>query len=111
MEENEEPIEELNLDVRLSDNDKKIILPDDLNQVYVKQFSEQVFETPFTKSYVSLFLNGVNKNIHATNLFKFCVLLGCSPNDLFDYENWEYKTSQVINKGKKVTNEQIKDFL
>lgn len=103
--------EEVIKDVKLSKDDKTLILPSDLNNATILGMSREVFETPFTKSYISNFVQGKKKNIHANNIFKFCVIFGCTPNDLFDYENWEYKSSQILMKNQKITNEDIKDFL
>ena len=112
IENNPEDNTEIIYDKPYLDLDKqKIILPPDINAYNLSLLSEKVFETPIARCYVSLFLNRKKKNIHINNIFKFCVLLGCSPNDLMDYENWEYKVSQVLNKGKKVTNDQIKEML
>ena len=97
--------------VKLGSDDKRVLFPSDLNPINLCRMSEEVFDTPFRKSYVSKFMRGDAKNVHISNVFKFCVLLGCTPNDLYDYENWEYKASQILQAGKKITNEQIKELL
>lgn len=97
--------------VKLSDDDKTLILPTDMHNANLLGMSREIFETPFTRSYISNFVNGNKKNIHAANIFKFCVMLGCTPNQLYDYENWEYKASQILMKNQKITNEDIKEFL
>ena len=97
--------------VRLGSDDKRILFPNDLNPMELCRMSQEVFETPLQKSYVSKYVKGDAKNVHISNVFKFCILLGCTPNDLYDYENWEYKASQILRKGNKITNEEIKELL
>ena len=78
----------LDVPFMLSDCGKKIIFPKDF--VYSEEInyaSKMIFETPLAKSYISQFKNGKKKNIHVANVFKLCIILGCSPNDLFDWEN------------------------
>ena len=97
--------------VKLAKDDKRILLPVDINLANLCAMSVEVFETPFEKGYLSKYLSGDNKNVHIANVFKLCVLLGCTPNKLYDYENWEYKASQIIMAGRKITNEEIKELL
>ena len=95
----------LDVPFMLSDCGKKIIFPKDF--VYSEEInyaSKMIFETPLAKSYISQFKNGKKKNIHVANVFKLCIILGCSPNDLFDWENWQEKLVKKLNdKNSKTT--------
>ena len=75
--------------------------------------SKYLFETPLLKPYVSKFTTGANKNITMANIFKLCVILGCSPNDLFDWEEWRGKViaKMATNKNSLLTHEDIKEML
>tara|TARA_R100001244_G_scaffold8495_2_gene10651 strand:+ start:490 stop:867 length:378 start_codon:yes stop_codon:yes gene_type:complete len=53
--------------------------------------SEILFETRLMKPYVSKFTTGSNKNVTMATIFKLCVIIGCSPNDLFNWEDWRGK--------------------
>ena len=110
----------LDVPFMLSDCGKKIIFPKDF--VYSEEInyaSKMIFETPFAKSYISQFKNGKKKNIHVANVFKLCIILGCSPNDLFDWENWQEKLVKKLNdKNSKttkdmflVTNKEVHEML
>jgi hypothetical protein len=70
--------------------------------------SGYVFETPLLKPYVSKFTNAKNKNITLANVFKLCVLLDCSPNDLFNWEDW---SDRVKGSDSKVSNDEIKKMI
>ena len=102
----------MRIKTKLSKDGRKIIYPNDFCFTEELEFmSKEVFKTKLSKSFISLFSNGVRKNIHISNLFKFCVLLGCAPNDLLDWKRWEKKVAKHYKKGKKVTNEQISKML
>ncbi len=97
---------------KLSKDGKKLIFPEDF--CYSEELcamSKELFETPLAKSYLSQFRNGKKKNIHTTNVLKMCVLLGCSPNDLFDWENWDKNVNKLYVEGGKVTNKDISEIL
>jgi len=70
--------------------------------------SSYIFETPLLKPYVSKFTKARNKNITLANVFKICVLLDCSPNDLFNWEDW---SSKVKESDAKVSNNDIKKMI
>lgn len=51
--------------------------------------SKDIFSTPIPVSTLSKFLSGKKKNIYMSTIFKICVALDCTPNDLFDIEKWK----------------------
>lgn len=75
--------------------------------------SKYLFETPLLKPYVSKFTTGANKNITMANIFKLCVILGCSPNDLFDWEEWRGRimAKMATKKDYLLTHSDIKEML
>ena len=97
---------------KLSKDGRKLIFPEDFcysEELY--NTSKELFETPLAKSYMSQFRNGRKKNIHCANVLKMCVLLGCSPNDLFDWQNWDKKVNNLYVKKGIVTNKDISEIL
>ena len=96
---------------KLSIEGRKLLFPKDFcYSVELCAMSKELFETPLAKSYLSQFRNGRKKNIHANNILKMCVLLDCSPNDLFDWRNWNKKIARLANRGK-ISNEEISKLL
>lgn len=77
----------------------------------IVEASGMIFETPLLKPYVSKFTNAKNKNITLANVFKLCVLLNCSPNDLFNWEDWTHKAMGVTSTDNKISNDDIKQML
>lgn len=74
--------------------------------------SEMLFETPLLKPNISSFATGNRKNVTMAFIFKMCVVLNCSPNDLYNWGEWRSKVMQTIDKNNsKLTNDQIKDLL
>ena len=47
------------------------------------------------------------------NVLKLCVLLGCSPNDLFNWESWNERVHELVTSEnfEPITMAQIKDML
>ena len=72
-----------------------------------------LFETGLMKPYISKFVTGANKNITMANVYKLCVLLDCSPNDLFNWETWRNKLGELASKDEfsPLTTEDIKKLL
>lgn len=79
----------------------------------VVENSSLLFQTPLLKPYVSKFTTGSNKNITMANVFKLCVMLGCSPNDLFNWEQWRdnIMSAKKVDGEYMFTTEDIKEFL
>ena len=79
----------------------------------VVECSTFLFDTPLLKPYVSKFTTGNNKNITMANVFKLCVLLDCSPNDLFNWEQWRANilSSKKVDGDYMFTTEDIKKML
>jgi len=75
--------------------------------------SKLMFETPLLKPYVSKFIRAANKNISMANVLKFCILLDCSPNDLFNWEEWkgELFARMATDEDYLITHEDIKEIL
>jgi DNA-binding Xre family transcriptional regulator len=75
--------------------------------------SKMMFETPLLKPYVSKFIRASNKNISMANILKLCVLLQCSPNDLFNWEDWtaEIYARMATKDGYLITHDDIKEIL
>ena len=75
--------------------------------------SKMLFETGLMKPYISKFVTGANKNITMANVYKLCVLLDCSPNDLFNWETWRNRLGELASKEKfsPLTTEDIKKLL
>lgn len=75
--------------------------------------SKMLFETGLMKPYISKFVTGANKNITMANVYKLCVLLNCSPNDLFNWETWRNKLGELASGDNftPITTEQIKKLL
>jgi DNA-binding Xre family transcriptional regulator len=75
--------------------------------------SKMLFETGLMKPYISKFVTGANKNITMANVYKLCVLLNCSPNDLFNWETWRNKLGELASEDNftPITTEQIKKLL
>ena len=75
--------------------------------------SKMLFETPLLKPYISKFACAKNKNITMANVFKLCVLLNCSPNDLFNWDSWRNKVGEAISVDdfSPLTTEEIKGLL
>tara|TARA_R100001244_G_scaffold86809_2_gene66204 strand:- start:5410 stop:5736 length:327 start_codon:yes stop_codon:yes gene_type:complete len=79
----------------------------------VVESSSFLFDTPLLKPYVSKFTTGNNKNITMANVFKLCVLLDCSPNDLFNWEQWRNNilSAKKVDGDYMFTTEDIKEML
>lgn len=75
--------------------------------------SKMLFETGLMKPYISKFVTGANKNITMANVYKLCVLLDCSPNDLFNWETWRNRLGELASEDKfsPLTTEEIKKLL
>tara|TARA_R110000744_G_scaffold200854_1_gene320012 strand:- start:2142 stop:2600 length:459 start_codon:yes stop_codon:yes gene_type:complete len=74
--------------------------------------SELVFETPILKPNISAFATGKKRNITMSFIFKLCVVLNCSPNDLYDWGLWREKVMKLMdNENRKITNDDIKNLL
>mgnify|MGYP005993548339 CR=1 FL=1 len=75
--------------------------------------SKMLFETGLMKPYISKFVTGANKNITMANVYKLCVLLDCSPNDLFNWETWRNRLGELASEEKfsPLTTEEIKKLL
>ena len=75
--------------------------------------SKMLFETGLMKPYISKFVTGANKNITMANVYKLCVLLDCSPNDLFNWETWRNRLGELASNEKfsPLTTEDIKKLL
>lgn len=80
---------------------------------YLVEDSKMLFETGLMKPYISKFVTGANKNITMANVYKLCVLLDCSPNDLFNWETWRNKLGELASKDEfsPLTTEDIKKLL
>ena len=75
--------------------------------------SKMLFETGLMKPYISKFVTGANKNITMANVYKLCVLLDCSPNDLFNWHTWRNRLGELASKDNfsPLTTEDIKKLL
>ena len=74
--------------------------------------SELVFDTPIIKSNISTFATGNRRNVTMAYIFKICVVLNCSPNDLYHWQDWRGKVMRVMeDSNQKITNDQIKELL
>ncbi len=103
--------EERELPFALEDNgcivfDEGFIVTDEIVEA-----SSLMFETPLLKPYVSKFTTSKNKNITLANVFKLCVLLDCSPNDLFNWDEWSDRAMGFTKKNIKITNDEIKKMI
>ena len=97
---------------KLSKDGRKLQFPEDFcYSEEVSAMSKEIFETPLAKSYISQFKNGKKKNIHTANVLKLCVILGCSPNHLFDWKRWGKKVSKMHTEGGKISNKDLNNIL
>ena len=116
--EDESPMDESDLEneepsFRLLD-DGRILFKKGFNyNDHIVEDSKLVFETPILKPYISKFSRSKNKNITMANVLKLCVLLGCSPNDLFNWESWNERVHELVTSEnfEPITMAQIKDML
>jgi len=110
----EEEIEEFEEELFFLLDDGRIIFKDGFNyNDHIVEDSKILFETPLLKPYISKFARSKNKNITMANVFKLCVLLDCSPNDLFNWTNWRDKVGELVNSSNfhPITVSQIKVML
>tara|TARA_R110002074_G_scaffold47951_1_gene122827 strand:+ start:525 stop:941 length:417 start_codon:yes stop_codon:yes gene_type:complete len=95
-------------------NDGRIIFKQGFNyNEDIVEDSRLLFQTPLLKPYISQFARGKNKNITMANVFKVCVILDCSPNDLFNWEDWRGKVMElaITDSFSPITTNDIKGML
>ena len=131
LKENEIELVDVNIDNELGMKEQEVLLENDketftlLNdgRIIFKQgfnYNEDIvedsrllFQTPLLKPYISQFARGKNKNITMANVFKVCVILDCSPNDLFNWEDWRGKVMElaITDSFSPITTNDIKGML
>ena len=126
MEENiyEENLNESNqeLESKELEHEELFYLMEDGNIVFKQGFnyhdhivvdSGLLFDTALLKPYISKFVRAKNKNITMANVFKLCVLLNCSPNDLFNWEMWRDRVADKVSNENfnPITTDEIKQML
>jgi len=55
--------------------------------------SKDIFRASLSPASLSRFMNGKHKNVSMTTIFKICVSMGCTPNDLFNVDEWSNASS------------------
>ena len=104
---------ELKVSCPISDCRDWVEFEEDFNyRTDIVERSELVFETPILKPNISAFATGKKRNITMSFIFKLCVVLNCSPNDLYDWGLWREKVMKLMdNENRKITNDDIKNLL
>tara|TARA_R110002096_G_scaffold190723_2_gene371914 strand:+ start:11 stop:307 length:297 start_codon:yes stop_codon:yes gene_type:complete len=55
--------------------------------------SKEMFRAGLSPAALSRFMSGKHKNASMVTIFKMCVSMGCTPNDLFNVDSWGDATS------------------
>ena len=64
-----------------------------VNQREAIVISKEIFRSGLSPASLSRFMSGKHKNVSMITIFKICVSMGCTPNDLFNVESWENAAS------------------